>query len=189
MTANVKDKLEFDYTKFSHASVKLFLDSLHLINSGPVDVAIVVECIDFVQDEGKTVLYDSFERDFVTTLLDSIMKIQLPVGTELLISAYLSCVGDLDSAYQQKVMEKLTNKDVAYLFYEFDSTCESNQRLIKMCAAQALFDDKSDDFIVFNLMKYGRELQRLRDGNLHFGKTDETEPNIFDCKSKVHGAR
>ena len=47
MAPNVKDKLEFDYTDFSHVSVKLFLDSLHLINPGLVNNAIVVECIDF----------------------------------------------------------------------------------------------------------------------------------------------
>ena len=171
MAANVKDKLEFDYSNYSHASVKLFLDSLHLIKPGPVDVAVIVECIDFVQFEGKTTLYNSFERDFAAALLNSIMKIQLPVGTELLISAYLSCVSDLDNGYQQKLMKRLTEKDVAFLFYKFDLECESNQRLIKMCA-KAFFDDKSDDFIVYNLMKYGKELQNLRGterGNSDFG--------------------
>ena len=172
MAANLNDKLEFDYTKFSHASAKLFLDSLHLINPGSVDIAIVVECIDFVQYEGKTTLYDSFERDFVAALLDSIMKIELPVGTELLISAYLSCIGTLDDAYQQKVMKKLTEKDVAFLFYHFDLECESNQRLIKMCAAKAFFNNKSDDFIVFNLMKYGKELQNLRDTDIDLKQQD-----------------
>ena len=167
MAANVKDKLKFDYTNFSHASVKLFLDSLHLINPGPVDIAIVVECIDFVHFEGKTSSYDSFERHFAAALVDSIMKIQLPVGTELLISAYLSCVGDLNSAYQRKLMEELTEKDVAFLFYNFDFKCKTNQSLIKMCATKALFDDKSDDFIVFNLMKYGKELQNLRDNDIN----------------------
>ena len=164
MAANVNDKLEFDYTNYSHASVKLYLDSLHLIKPDSVDIAVVVECIDFVQFEGKTVLYDSFERDFIASLLDSIME--LPVGTELLISAYLSCVGDCDNVYQQNVMTKLTEKDVASLFYDFDVTCESNQRLIKMCAAKAFFEDKSDDFILFSLMKYGKKLLNLRDGDL-----------------------
>ena len=164
MAANINDKLEFDYTNFSHASVKLYLDSLHLIKPDSVDIAVVVECIDFVQFEGKTVLYDSFERDFIASLLDSIME--LPVGTELLISAYLSCVGDCDNVYQQNVMTKLTEKDVASLFYDFDVTCESNQRLIKMCAAKAFFEDKSDDFILFSLMKYGKKLLNLRDGDL-----------------------
>ena len=167
MAANVKDKLEFDYSNYSHASVKLFLDSLHLIKPGPVDVAVIVECIDFVQFEGKTTLYDSFERDFAAALLKSIMKIQLPIGTELLISAYLSCVGDLNKPYQHKVMKELTQKDVAFLLYEFEFECESNQRLIEMCANKAFFDDKSEDFIVFNLMKYGKELQNLRDNDVN----------------------
>ena len=95
MAANVNDKLEFDYTNYSHASVKLYLDSLHLIKCDPVDVAVIVECIDFVQFEGKTSLFNSFDRDFVAALMDSITD--LTVGTELLISAYLSCVGTLDN--------------------------------------------------------------------------------------------
>ena len=164
MAASVNDKLEFDYTNFSHASVKLYLDSLHLINCDPVDVAVIVECIEFVQFEGKTTLFDSFERDFVAALMDSITE--LPVGTELLISAYLSCVGTLDNEYQRKVMEKLTERDVGSLFYNFDLYCETNQRLIEMCAAKKFFDDKSDDFILFNLMKYGKKLLCLRGGDL-----------------------
>ena len=163
MAASVNEKLEFDYTNYSHASVKLYLDSLHLIKPDPVDVAVIVECIDFVQFEGKTTLYDSFERDFVASLVESIMD--LPVGTELLISAYLSCVGDCDNTYQQNVMKKLTETDVASL-YNFDLTCESNQRLIKMCAAKAFFDAKSDEFILFSLMMYGKKLLSLRDGDL-----------------------
>ena len=164
MAANINDKLEFDYTNFSHASVKLYLDSLHLIKPDPVNIAVVVECIDFSQFEGKTTLYDSFERELVANLLDSIME--LPVGTELLISAYLSCVADSDNGYQQYVMKKLTEKDVACLFYTFDLQCDTNQRLITMCAAKKFFDDNSEDFILFNLMKYGKKLLNLRDGDL-----------------------
>ena len=164
MAANVNDKLEFDYTNYSHASVKLYLDSLHLIKCDTVDVAVIVECIDFVQFEGKTSLFNSFERDFVAALMDSITD--LPVGTELLISAYLSCVGTLDNEYQRKVIEKLAERDVGSLFYKFDLHCRTNQRLIEMCAAKKFFDDTSDDFILLTLMKYGKKLLNLRGGDL-----------------------
>ena len=160
MAANINDQLEFDYTNFSHASVKLFLDSLHLIKPGPIDVAIVVECIDFIQFEGKTTLYDSFEREFAAGLLDSIMNLELPVETELVVSAYLSCVGDLDESYQQKVMMNVYNYDVSCLSDNFDLECNSNQRLIKMCASKTFLGEKTDDLLLY-LMEYAKELQSL----------------------------
>ena len=67
-------------------SVKLFLDCLHLIPCGPVDIATLVEVIDFCHFEGKTT-YDSFEVDLVQGILDSLIKSSLPLGTELLIIA------------------------------------------------------------------------------------------------------
>ena len=36
--------LKFDYTKYSFASVKLFLDCIHQIPAGPTDIATLVEC-------------------------------------------------------------------------------------------------------------------------------------------------
>ena len=58
--------LKFDYTDYSWACVKLFLDCLHLIPAGPINVATLIECVDFCQFEGETT-YDSFEVDLVET--------------------------------------------------------------------------------------------------------------------------
>ena len=48
---------EFDFTRYSWASVKLFLDCLHLIPAGPADSAKIIESIDFRQFEGKTLSF------------------------------------------------------------------------------------------------------------------------------------
>ena len=80
------NSLKFDYTDYSWACVKLFLDCLHLIPAGATDLATVAECVNFCQFEGKTT-YDSFEVDFVERLMEPIMKSALPLSTELLLSA------------------------------------------------------------------------------------------------------
>ena len=99
--------LTFDYTDFSWAAVKLFLDSLHLIPAGSTDLATILECVAFAQFEGKTT-YNSFEVDLVEELMASVMKTKLPIGTELLMSAYLAKVDNFDDRFQLKVAEKLT---------------------------------------------------------------------------------
>ena len=104
------NELRFDYTDYSWASVKFFLDCLHLIPAGPIDIATVVECIAFCQFEGKTT-YDSFEVDLVEQLIDSIIKTTLPFGTKLLISAYLDKVDNFtDDRYRQKLAGKVTKE-------------------------------------------------------------------------------
>ena len=92
--------LKFDYTDYSWACVKLFLDCLHLIPPGPTDIATILECVDFCQFEGKTT-YDSFEVELVERFMTPVMKMALSLGTELLISNYLAKVDNFDDRYQQ----------------------------------------------------------------------------------------
>ena len=156
--------LEFDYTRYSWASVKLFLDCLHLIPAGPVDVATIIECIDFCQFEGKTT-YDSFESNLVKGLMNLVMATTLPIGTELLISAYLSKVDNFDDRYQQKVAGKLTEEAVAMTIYRFDMNDVLNKRLIALCVKKGIFADESQNSVLITLMMYGKELQQFQAGN------------------------
>ena len=151
--------LKFDYTDYSQACVKLFLDCLHLIPAGPTDIATILECVDFCQFEGKT-SYDSFEVELVKRLMAPIMKATLPLGTELLISAYLAMVENSDNRYQQKVATKLTEANVSALLYRFDMDNALNKRLIEMCTKKGFFDNNSQDSVLITLMMYGKELHQ-----------------------------
>ena len=176
------NSLEFDYTDFSWASVKLFLDSLHLIPAGPVDMATIVECIGFAQFEGKTT-YNSFEVDFVERLMDSIMKATLPLGTELLISAYLAKVDNLDDRYQRKVAKKLTKESVSILFYDFDMDNLLNKRLIALCAKKGVFTEESHKAVVFTVMMYGRELQEFGPTGPNLDIEHKPDPRLLRYRS------
>ena len=59
-------------------------------------MAILLECIDFCHFEGKTT-YNSFELDLASKLLDSVTTAasKLPLGTKLLIAAYLTKIDNL----------------------------------------------------------------------------------------------
>ena len=156
--------LKFDYTDYSWASIKLFLDCLHLIPAGPVDIATIIECVAFAQFEGKTT-YDSFEVDLVERLMDSVMKTDLPVGTELLISAYLAKVDNFDDRFQLKVAEKLTKEAVSSLVYDFDIKNALNKRLIEMCVRKGIFVDASQESVLIRIILYGKELQEFQVGS------------------------
>ena len=130
------NSLKFDYTDYSWASVKLFLDCLHLIPTGPVDLATLLEVVGFCQFEGKTT-YDSFEVDLVKRIMTSVMKTSLPLGTELLISAYLAKVDDFTDVYQQKVASKITKEAVSNLLFEFNMNSALNKRLIAMSGSDS----------------------------------------------------
>ena len=153
-----KNDLDFDYTMYSFASIKFFLDCLHHIPAGPTDLATLIECIDFCQFEGKTT-YNSFELDLVKGLMDSVMKAELSLGTELLISAYFTRVDNFDDRFQQKVIEKITKEAVAVSIYELDMDNKLNQKLIEMGVQKGVFADTSEQSVVLSLMKYGRKLE------------------------------
>ena len=170
--------LKFDYTKFSWSSVKLFLDCLHLIEPGPIDVATILECIDFAQFEGKTT-YKSFELELVKRLMACIMKTDFPVGTELLISAYLSHVDNLENIYQSKVARKLTKESVSFLIYDFDIESTLNKRLISMCIAKHIFADSTHRSVVYSLMMYGIEIQELEASDSTPKEASETLDDNF----------
>ena len=157
--------LQFDYTDYSLAAVKLYLDSLHLITAGSTDITTVLECIDFAQFEGKTT-YDSFEVDLVNELMDSIMNTTLPLGTELLISAFLHRVDNFDERYQTRISKKLTAEAVSSSVYEIDKSNAPNKQLVEMCVRKGVFEDDTQEAVTSTLMTYGKELQEFYAVNL-----------------------
>ena len=67
-TGGLEDKIEFNYTDYSHEAVKYFLDCMHMINPDPTGIAIILEVVDLAHSEGKTT-YDSFERNLRSRLI------------------------------------------------------------------------------------------------------------------------
>ena len=160
---NFENSLTFNYPDHSKAAVKFFLDSLHQIQPGPVDVAIVLEVVDFAQYEGQTT-YDSFERGLVERLMAPIIEKSLPLGTELLIGMFLSRVDNYSNVYQQKVAKKLTKQSIEKLFFGFDPSIRLNQRLIEMCVAKRILTEDTPNVVTMALMMYGTALEELQHG-------------------------
>ena len=159
--------MEFDYTDYSWASVKLFLDCLHLIPAGPTDIITLIECIDLVQFEGKTT-YDSFEVELAKRLIDSVLTTKLPLGTELLVSAFLEQVDNMtDDRYQQKVAERLAKNTVSFLlFANFDMENPLNKQLISMCVKKRAIANESKEAVYTKMLMYGKELYDFAVENL-----------------------
>ena len=158
---NFENALEFDYTGYRKAAVKFFLDCLHQIKPTAVDIATILEVVDFAHYEGKTT-YNSFERSLAGRLMEPIMEKTLPIGTELLIAAYLSRVDNFTNMYQQKVARKLTKASITSLLYEFDYSTKLNLRLIEMCVNKEIFGVVNTNFVAFSLVMYGKKLQELQ---------------------------
>ena len=171
--------LKFNFPDHSRACVKLFLDCLHLIPAGPTDIATILECVDFCQFEGKA-SYDSFEVELVKRLMAPVMKAALPLGTKLLICAYLAHVDNFDNRYQSKVAKKLTKEAVSFLLYDFDFDNALNKRLIEMCVQKNFFADNSKQSVIPTLLMYGKELHQNPAGNFESMESyveDEFKPN------------
>ena len=175
--------LKFDYTDYSVACVKLFLNCLHLIPAGPTDIATILECVDFCQFEGKT-SYDSFEVELVERLMAPVMKATLPLGTKLLICAYLAKVDNFDDLYQSKVAKKLTKEAVSFMLYDFDMGNPLNKRLIDLCAQKKVFADTEKQSVVFTLLNYGKQLHLNQIGNFDSMESD-TEDDFTPNPSSV----
>ena len=106
MGGNVKDKLQFDYTEYSHEAVKFYLDILHMIDPRPTGIATLLEVIDLAHSEGQTEMYDSFERKLSKWLMSAVLDSTFSTGTELLIAELLSKVHNLHNEYQEKIGRK-----------------------------------------------------------------------------------
>ena len=152
------NQLEFNYENYSRSAVKLFTDGLHLLQPGPTDITVIVECVEFLQFEGKP-KSSVFERMMIERLLTSLITAaELPLASELLICLYLSKVDDFeDNLFLRSLTDKLTEENVGSLLFKFDATDELTMSLIKMCASKQLLDDCKNDFCLYSLMKYGKK--------------------------------
>ena len=157
---NFENKLEFKYTDYSHASVKYFLDCMHMIKPRPTDITIILEVLDLAHSEGKTT-YDSFESYLSERLMCAILKESLSIGTEILIAAFLSKVDNLHQLYQQQLAGKLTQEFYSQLFCEFDMSSQLNSRLIEMCICKGIFEDSQHKTVVYTMMTFGKDLKQF----------------------------
>ena len=159
-TGGVKEKIQFDYTPFRREAVKYFLNCMHQIDPDPNDITIILEVLDLAHSEGKTT-FDSFERRLSGRLMSAILNESFPVGTELLIAAFLTKVDNLQEKYQKKLAVKLTEDFYTHLFSRFDISSDLNKQLIEMCVAKGVFDDNTRKSVLYTLTMFGEDLERI----------------------------
>ena len=156
----LEEKIQFKYTDFRREAVKYFLDCMHMIEPSPTDITVFLEVLDLAHCEGKTT-YCSFEQSLSERLMKTILEKSFPVGTKLLIAAFLSKVDNLHDDYQQKLAENLTREFCIHLVYDFDITGSLTQRLIEMCVGKGIFDEKTHKTVVYTLTMFGKDLLRI----------------------------
>ena len=147
----------FDYTAYSKAAVKLYCDTLYLIQPGEVAIWTIMECLDFCHFEGKTMV-STFEEKLSNCLTKSLFSQSFSIGTMLLIGAYLSKVDNFKNAFEDRLMQELTHNSITELLFNFDFCCEINKKLIQLCFSKSLFPDEKNDTVEMSLMRYGRDL-------------------------------
>ena len=162
--SNFENKLEFVYTDYRREAVKYFLDCMHMITPNPTDITVILEVLDLAHSEGKTT-YDSFERNLSERLMTAILDEPLPIGTELLVAAFLSKVDNLHNAqyveYQQKAAGNLTREFYAHLYCDFEMTSELNHQLIELCIFKGIFTDSTHKSVIYTLTMFGKDLQQI----------------------------
>jgi len=158
---NFGNPLTFNYPDYSQDTIKFFLDCMYCIKPVPVHITKILEIVDFLQYEGKTI-YDSFERLLVERILDAINKKTHSLGTQLLIAIILSRADNFTNTFQQKVAKKLTKGSFGSLFTEFDASSKLNRCLIELCVEKEIFKDDIQHYVTMQLMIYCRKLQELQ---------------------------
>ena len=107
------------------------------------------------------------------------MNATVPLGTELLISAFLTKVDNFDDRFQQKVIENITEETVAASIYHFDMENALNKRLIAMCVQKGIFADVTQQSVVFTLLMYGKELQQFQAQSLQPNEIFRPDPRCL----------
>ena len=116
-----------------------------------------MECLDFCHFEGKTMV-SAFEEKLSNCLTESLFSQSFPIGTMLLMGAYLSMVDNYNNTFEDKLMQELTQNSITELLFNFDFRCEINKNLIQLCYSKRLFPDETNDTVEMSLMRYGRDL-------------------------------
>ena len=104
---NFGDKLEFDYSMYSKEAIRLMLDAIHLINVEQVDLLVAAEVIDYLHFEGKTILSE-FEGRLAKNIIDALMKMDLPVSTQIALCFAISTTDNYDNSFELNVGSHLT---------------------------------------------------------------------------------
>ena len=132
-----------------------------MIEAPETELTMILEVVDLAHSEGKTVLYDSFERNLSKRLMSAVLESSFATGTELLIAAFLSKVDNMHENYQRKSAKNLTREFCVHLYYDFDMSSEPNKQLIEMCVSKGIFDDNSRKSVLYTLTEFGQDLQRI----------------------------
>ena len=116
---NFGDPLDFDYTMYSKESIRLMLDALHLINVEQVDLLVAAEVLDYLHYEGKTILSD-FERRLSKTIVQALIRMKLPVSTQIALCFAISTTDNYDNSYELSLGSKLTKVRDLHLLVKFE---------------------------------------------------------------------
>ena len=111
---NFNDPLEFNYSMYSKGAIRLMLDAMHLINVEQVDLLLAVEVLDYLHFEGKTILSE-FEARLSTNLIISMMKMNLPMSTQIALCFAISTTDNYDNMFELNIGSKLTKAKEMHL--------------------------------------------------------------------------
>ena len=99
---NFEDPLDFNYSMYSKAAIRFVLDSLHLIKTDEIDLYVMIEALDYLHYEGKTKL-SLFEKRLAENLMETLIKMKLPISTQILLCLVISTMDNYNDAFEKSV--------------------------------------------------------------------------------------
>ena len=92
---------------YSKSAICFILDSLHLIPTERIDLYVLVEVLDYLHFEGKTKL-SNFERQLAENLMTTLVKMELPTSSKILICLVISTMDNYDDFFEKSFGAALT---------------------------------------------------------------------------------
>ena len=104
---NFQQPMDFDYSMYSKAALRFVVDSMHLINTEELDLYVLTEVMDYLHFEGKTKL-SHFERKLANNLMETLLDLDLPTSTQILLCLVISTMDNYNDAFEKKMGASLT---------------------------------------------------------------------------------
>ena len=90
--------LQKDYSSFSKDALKTYLDFVHLIEPPKMNLNLILEVLQFLHFEGKTLdTMSDFEGRLATVLYDDIIQMELKTQTKILVCLIISKFDNYES--------------------------------------------------------------------------------------------
>ena len=126
------DDLSIDYTSFTTAAIKLFLDLLHhiQIDIEEIELHVVLELLCFLHSEGKTMISE-LETKLADYLYDTLTMRDMTDDMILLVAYILSTFDNSNSKFEDSRASKIEISKVVEGLVKFDARSDQYSPILQ----------------------------------------------------------